>query len=260
MHLFISPHLDDAPLSCGGLIHQLTQRGEAVTMLTVMAGDAPSPLPQSELIDLIHTRWGVGDNPPIARRQEDECAAQVLGAAIVHEKRQDCIYRVSRDGAALYPTGAAIFADILPDDPLDLREYAPFQTSQTVTLYLPLAVGNHVDHQLVHRWAWGILSVREQYSSLESVKFYEDYPYISWETGETQRERQVKALSAEFSVKAEIVTLSEADTEAKLRAIACYTSQISSFYTDFPTLEQNVRQTMLRTGDGVYAERYWTVL
>jgi LmbE family N-acetylglucosaminyl deacetylase len=260
MQLFISPHLDDTALSCGGLIHQLTQGGESVTMLTVMAGDAPSPLPESELINLIHTRWDVGDNPPFARRQEDECAAQVLVATLVHEKWQDCIYRVGREGSALYTTGDSIFGDISPDDSLDLGEFAPFQTRQAVTLYVPLAVGNHVDHQFVHQWTWGILKAKERYPSLTAIKFYEDYPYISWETGEAQRERRVSALSAAFSVESEMVILSEANVDAKLRAIACYTSQISSFYTDFSTLEQNVRQTMLRTGEGVCAERYWSVL
>ena len=45
VHLFISPHLDDVVLSCGGYIHRLTTSGEKVVIVTVIAADVPAGRP-----------------------------------------------------------------------------------------------------------------------------------------------------------------------------------------------------------------------
>jgi len=57
MHLFLSPHLDDAVYSCGGTIHQLTSQGTPVQILTFMAGDPPTPLPDTPITRDLHRRW-----------------------------------------------------------------------------------------------------------------------------------------------------------------------------------------------------------
>jgi LmbE family N-acetylglucosaminyl deacetylase len=46
-HVFVSPHPDDAALSCGGLIASLRDRGEGVTIVSVFsrAGDLGSLTP-----------------------------------------------------------------------------------------------------------------------------------------------------------------------------------------------------------------------
>ena len=38
LHLFVSPHFDDAVLSCGATMHRLRRLGERVMVLTVCAG------------------------------------------------------------------------------------------------------------------------------------------------------------------------------------------------------------------------------
>ena len=45
VHLFISPHLDDVVLSCGGYIHRLTTSGEKVVIVTVITADVPAGRP-----------------------------------------------------------------------------------------------------------------------------------------------------------------------------------------------------------------------
>src|SRR5574339_421507 len=117
MHLFLSPHLDDAVLSCGGLIDQLVKRGERVLVRTFMAGDPPDPLPDTPVIRDLHARWAVGDNPVIARRREDREAVERLGAEAEYMDMRDCPYRLGKDGKALYPTNDDLFLDIHPDDP-----------------------------------------------------------------------------------------------------------------------------------------------
>ena len=37
-HVFVSPHPDDAALSCGGLIATLRAQGEPVALLTIFSG------------------------------------------------------------------------------------------------------------------------------------------------------------------------------------------------------------------------------
>jgi len=56
--VFLSPHLDDAVLSCGGFIFELIQKGERVEICTICAGDPP-PGELSPLAEMLHQRWGV---------------------------------------------------------------------------------------------------------------------------------------------------------------------------------------------------------
>jgi LmbE family N-acetylglucosaminyl deacetylase len=41
-HVFVSPHPDDAALSCGGLIASLRELGQSVTIITVYSGGSPT--------------------------------------------------------------------------------------------------------------------------------------------------------------------------------------------------------------------------
>jgi hypothetical protein len=63
--IYISPHLDDAALSAGGLIHEQTQAGLPVEIWTLMSGfplvDEVSPLAQVMLV-------GGGSHPNAPRR------------------------------------------------------------------------------------------------------------------------------------------------------------------------------------------------
>ncbi|NJL96195.1 MAG: hypothetical protein HC915_21930 [Anaerolineae bacterium] len=69
MHWFIAPHLDDAVLSCGGLIRQLVAQGVPVMVQTVMAGDPPERWPITALVAELHARWAAGEHPaPPPRR------------------------------------------------------------------------------------------------------------------------------------------------------------------------------------------------
>ena len=56
-HVFISPHPDDAALSCGGLIASLRELGQSVTILTIFSGGAVSA---GQLTDYQRTALGFG--------------------------------------------------------------------------------------------------------------------------------------------------------------------------------------------------------
>lgn len=66
-------------------------------------------------------------------------------------------------------------------------------------------------------------------------------------------------IAPDLRLEPEVVELGEADVQAKVEAIACYQSQMSSFWPNLQAMEQEVREMLVRTGNGVPAERYWRV-
>jgi LmbE family N-acetylglucosaminyl deacetylase len=253
-HLYISPHLDDAALSCGGRIWQQVQAGAQVTVVTVFAG-APAPeAPLSPFAQEMHARWGLAD-PVAARWQEDAAALALLGAEGVYWSYVDYIYRRALDGSFLCDGEEALFGEVHPAEDALIAELADrfrvLAREQCGTIYAPLAVGHHVDHQVVRRAVEG----------LAGVVYYEDYPYAA-RTG---------TLDAALGVEqwqAELVSLSQEALETKIAAIACYGSQLTSLdWADAAEMATAVRAFAVRafaerafagqTGGGAPAERYW---
>jgi len=270
-HLFVSPHLDDVALSCGGLITTLANRGEQVDVITLMSGDAPTPLPDSSLVEKIHERWDRGSNPMAARRDEDQQALVKLGARAFWHDWRDCIYRTDAQGNVLYQTDDDIFGDIHTDDPLLNRDVPLNDRSDVDQIYLPLGAGNHVDHQLVRaatlRWI-------ENDSRSVAIFFYEEYPYSS-EAGEVlrshsgQHERLQGANAIDrarstlrHELQPVVQEVSEAALKVKIDAIACYASQISTFWTDVDEMAARVRENAMHVGATAhlsFGERLWEI-
>lgn len=255
MHLFLSPHLDDAVLSCGGTIFQLTRQGAAVTILTIMAGDPPDPLPDTPIVRDLHQRWRAGESPVAVRRQEDMDAAKVLNATTNHRQYGDCVYRV-HGGVALYPSEESLFGDVHPEDSLpgSLAVEAAlfnFVFPNLKAIYAPLGVGHHVDHQIVRDWA---LMLYQRNPEIDTY-FYEEYPY----TRDLDAiEAAYAYLPADYEYAPILVELEKQDINAKIQAIACHRSQLSTFWKTKAELINDVRQSFY-IGDGNYGERYWQI-
>lgn len=251
-HLFLSPHYDDAVFSCGAAIHQLTRRGEAVVIVTVMGGEPPHPLPDSPFVRELHTRWKAGQNPVIIRRREDERAAQALGAHVSHMSYPDVIYRTV-GGQPLALRRDDLFGELTPGDPaLRLLETLPDHLEGVQTIYVPMGAGRHIDHQIVRDW--GLRLAR----ALPALRFcfYEEYPYIRDQAAVGQA---LEILSAQIDLRPQVIACDAAAVAAKIEAIACYTSQFSSFWPDRAALDREIRQIMKATGGGSYAERLYDV-
>ena len=56
---------------------------------------------------------------------------------------------------------------------------------------------------------------------------------------------------------AELIYLAEGDVCARVDAMACYESQLSSFWTSRQNLEESVRQFTSQVGQQAPAERIW---
>jgi LmbE family N-acetylglucosaminyl deacetylase len=148
--IYLSPHLDDVALSCGGQIFQKTRTGQRVLIVTITAGDPPQTA-VSNYAQSLHDRWDLVTDAVAARRAEDLVANKILGAETLHWSLPDCIYRSHPEtGAPLYLSDPDIFGDVHPAErPLvvDLSEQMAALPSHQ-QLYVPLTIGHHVDHQL----------------------------------------------------------------------------------------------------------------
>jgi LmbE family N-acetylglucosaminyl deacetylase len=240
--IYLSPHLDDVTLSCGGQVFKRTYVGETVLIVTVMAGDPPSAK-ISDFAQRLHNRWHLSLDATLKRRIEDQAACGLLGADYVHWPLPDCIYRKHpTSNLALYDSEEAIFGRVHPVE-MDLVQ----QLSKRITslpkhkaLLIPLGVGNHVDHQLTRLAA-------EQDRSQQSLIYYEDYPY-------TREEAALESILHPRNLwQSEVIRLSETDLAAKVHAIACYESQLGSFFHDEEDLAQQVKGHHDRIG----GERNW---
>lgn len=254
MHLFLSPHFDDAVLSCGSTIHHLVKSGARVTVRTVMGGK-PSKLPDSPFVRELHERWKQGDDPVEARWKEDETAISSLGAT---PKRMvvwtDCIYRTSRSGEALYTSETAIFGGIHPDDATSkwLPTVVLPPEDAVHFLYAPLGVGHHVDHQIVRNWA---LTLAKGNPWL-ALKFYEEYPYTEDQQAVIRALPYFDGLEPPLKLKREVMPVTEADTTAKINAIRCYQSQLSTWWKTDEAMETALWQATKTTG----GEAFWSIV
>lgn len=258
--LFLSPHFDDAVLSAGGTISQWVHRGEKVLIRTVMGGvPNPDALPDTPLVRELHARWAAGANPVVQRIVEDENAIHSLGAQTDRMSAwDDCIYRRSSARQPLYATGDDLFGPIHPEDRagrlLPLVPLPPFEIYRTI--YAPLGVGNHVDHQIVRNW--GLELARSM--PWVALKFYEEYPYTEQEGA---LERAFETLAGQVPhvhLTPELVMLNEAEIAAKVTAISHYVSQISSFWPSLEAMAAAVRASLFRTGHGSPVERFWRMV
>ncbi|MCB0212131.1 MAG: PIG-L family deacetylase [Anaerolineae bacterium] len=264
-HVYLSPHIDDVSLSCGGAIYHQQQAGEAVLTVTVFAAQ-PNLKSFSAYVDWMHGIWGNLDEVVATRLAEDQASMAVLGCDAQYLPFLDCIYRGEPEADVWYYTSnEELFGRLHPDD-LPLNE-AIAETvidlnpdpTETV-IYAPLAIGHHVDHQLVHQAARHLLSKGYH------VAFYEDYPYADPEYPYSSHSADnlypleaALADSADLRLTPQLQFLTEADLQAKVASIRAYSSQMAMLFENETLVEKYVRAYTLRVGKGESAERVWTV-
>jgi LmbE family N-acetylglucosaminyl deacetylase len=219
--VFVSPHLDDAVLSCACGICRLVAGGTAVTVCTVCTADPPPEEPLSTLARRNHAAWGLGDAPFERRRREDAAALAGLGARPLHLGFNDAIYRRGAAAEPLYdrPVGVPILAE-------DRRAFLPAlrdalaEALDAELVFCPAGVGGHVDHLLV----------REAVEALcDPVRlvYYEEFPYSA-------RDGAQGWAGAALTPTAE-------ELEARAKALASYRSQLRGL---FPTRAERLLEIL----------------
>ena len=240
--LFLSPHFDDAVLSCGGQIYEQTARGERVLIVTVAAGEPKTDV-RSSFADYQHFVWGLSAEEAVAvRRAEDARACARVGAELLTWSLPDAIYRLEPEsGEPLYSSNETLFGPLSPAEaPLVAGLAEQMRALPEVDcVFAPLGVGNHVDHQLVRAAAE---------RAFAAVRYYEDYPYVQWQP--TSLEAILQPPEAWEPV---VFPLSEAAIKARIEAIAAYQSQLGMLFSGEETMARLVREQVAATG----GERHW---
>jgi LmbE family N-acetylglucosaminyl deacetylase len=224
--IYISPHFDDAVLSCGGLIWEQTHTGIPVEIWTICAGDPP-PGPISPFAQAMHDEWQTGNGPETValRRIEDQKSCRRVGAQAVHLSVPDCIYRRTGTGSLLYPDG--IFGGLNPRDTAVVEEIVGLVSARLQrydVLVCPMTIGQHVDH----------LNVRAAMERLgRPLWYYADIPYLF------RKPEQLPEASAGLSARN--FYISAEGLQAWQESIAAHQSQIPFLFEDDADMRQKIR-------------------
>ena len=251
----VSPHLDDAVLSLGGMISREVARGRKVEVVSCFTSGPP--------VDTIAPSHRIFGDYAI-RRAEDERAMAVLGARYrwldLHERiwRQPALPQ-----SGVFPTHVFRTPEKMDDfaELKSIRAAISEMLDAGATIYAPLAVGHHVDHVEV-----ALAALREVLGrgAFDRILFYED-PYAlgracrkqhfvakrrmwrwfgapAWASPRVGALLRLVALVAkgpkleEYLPEADRLDwqctaheLSATDEDKKLAAIAEYTSQVRAF-------------------------------
>ena len=242
--IYFSPHLDDVALSCGGLVWEQCHAGNPARIWTICAGDPP-PGPLSPFAESLHDRWQLGREAVESRRLEDIASCAELGASYWHFLVPDCIYRLgNRSNEALYTSEASLFGQVHPQEAAlidrlsgELGAILPDQA----TLVCPLALGGHVDHILTRSVVEKLLDSKPDKASWD-LWYYADYPYARDELQAlTNMQRSLAWNMQSNSVTVDCLLAWE-------RAVAAYTSQISTFWPHLEAMKANLRSFSSQAG------------
>jgi LmbE family N-acetylglucosaminyl deacetylase len=231
------------------------------------------PLAGQPLMDELSTQGAVAteevvdsavEGDPMARRRlEDETFAAFAEGSIVFLDLPDAVFRGYANDEELLNTPR-------PDDraPYELlrREIARLEPQK---LYLPLGIGNHVDHQLcrdvgVRLLAEGRRWVMPGPDYAGIVTFYEDFPYAWWNDFNRLDDLPAAALQdlpPDVALAPDYADIGD-QLERKITGITIYESQIERLFTSPKEMARQVRaqarKTALLGGWGGSAERYWS--
>jgi LmbE family N-acetylglucosaminyl deacetylase len=196
--LALSPHLDDAAFSCGGLLASLAQDGWRVVMATLFTGSVADPQGFALACQLDKGLAAEIDYMAL-RRDEDVRAAAALGIAPpVHLPFREAPHRG-------YGSAPELFSDTRADDGI-AADLAPVLTGLIAAekpdlVLAPQAIGGHVDHVQAVR-ALRSLDVAAP------ILWWRDFPY-------TVREATPKEpLAGLFATLAEARMRLDPDTQA----------------------------------------------
>ncbi|HUB05375.1 MAG TPA: PIG-L family deacetylase [Myxococcales bacterium] len=169
--LVVSPHLDDAVLSVPVRLRRRASTGDRVILATVFSEGADGA----------------------RRRREDHAAARRLGVEPMHLGLPDAPERRGLPRSAR----ALLRATTEPDVPnvAGLLQ-ALVHAVKPTEIWLPLGVGEHVDHRVVH--AAGL-------SLAPSLAFYEDRPYANVRHSTAARLRRLGVVSVHRPPTSELV-------------------------------------------------------
>jgi LmbE family N-acetylglucosaminyl deacetylase len=196
------------------------------------------------------------------RRIEDERYAYFAEASIIFLDLPDAVFRGYASDEELLAMPRA--DDIAPFELLR-REIVRLEPQ---TLYLPLGIGGHVDHQLVREAGMRLLDEPRDWVMpgpdwAGRIVFYEDFPYAWWERFRHISDfppDQLASLPPDISLVPSYADITD-QLERKITGIRIYESQTARLFGDVREMAATVRRSGRAVAElgGVSgtAERYW---
>jgi LmbE family N-acetylglucosaminyl deacetylase len=169
----ISPHLDDAVLSCADHIRCWRDRGHCVEVATLFTDFGTTP-PSDFMAPFIRKQgFKTVSEYADARRLEDSQAMAMLGVSYRHAGLCDAGFRC-HGATPIYKDYRALTSGIISPDQVSVLEKAQTQLqelAQPDVAIAPLGIGGHVDHVIAReacRTVWG---------GPNTIGYYADFPY-----------------------------------------------------------------------------------
>jgi LmbE family N-acetylglucosaminyl deacetylase len=249
--VILSPHLDDAALSCGALLHALRER---VSTLVVSISCSTSRRPASDGSRKIERRHG--QVSARTRRAEDIAAMHSVNAYFVHLSFADGIYRRSPlTGKLIYRNARERWVLPRVDDMAHIEElYLVLRRLcldlGRILLLSPMGVGHHVDHQIAAQVALRLAAT----AAGAELLFYEDFPYVADpRVGRGDQDDPLQALARLRLAPARRFALPVA-VDAKMALLRHYASQIPALFGNDDGMRERIAGHQNRT---LPSEFYW---
>ena len=251
----MSPHYDDIALSAGGTAAQIRAMGGTPEVAIVFGAEPPPDHVFTQFAADMHEGWGMAAGEVIAsRRAEEAAAAAVLGTVPSFLPFHDAIYRGER-----YLGDPDLFGEVRADEATLASELVAAMhlddaKKDSTRVYLPLAIGWHVDHQVAFQ-----AGVELDRAGWE-VWFYEDLPY-ALKPGITAD--RIERVGTPIEVAALVPV--EETWPAKIDAIMAYPSQLATIFnyvgagSSRAEIESLLRGYAEEVGGGVPVERFWRI-
>ncbi|OGK09704.1 hypothetical protein A2767_07625 [Candidatus Roizmanbacteria bacterium RIFCSPHIGHO2_01_FULL_35_10] len=184
--VFISPHLDDAILSCGGLISSLRDK---INMEVVSVFTRPGVRPETKFVRRFITSCGYKNSELLFadRLGEDRVLFKKLGVsfkylsfidAVWRKKRinkvlADLLGRINPEFIHIYPKDQDVFSGtISSSDKITLilveKKILEAIKDDNIVVFLPIGTGLHVDHIIIREICR---------KNFKKVIYWSDFPY-----------------------------------------------------------------------------------
>src|SRR5687768_4959323 len=198
------------------------------------------------------------------RKAEEERYAYLVEGSVIFLDLPDAAHRG-------YEGDDELLGDVRPDDapPYEVLRQEILRLEPQM-VYLPLGVGNHVDHQLCREVGLSLLAEGRRWvmpgpSFIGRLSFYEDFPYAWWSdfAGPTDGARLRLDLPTGVGLEAQYSDITDV-MERKAAGMSLYASQLPRlFETEQQMLDDLAgyhARTALAGGMNGYAERYWATV
>lgn len=248
--IVISPHLDDAVLSLFGYIYSSKEKKKLI--LNIFSGVPSEVINLSDLAKTIIQQDLNISKPDLidainyykCRLNEDR---EVMDNYKFDYYNMGLLDAIFRGNPPFYPKEESLFKAINSLDEILITKISKFikrNFTKKCKMIFPLAIGNHVDHQIVYEVGKNLS--KEGYNCF----FYEDFPYSSYDN------EQIINYPCKNPIYIDLSKI----LDKKVEAISRYESQIQGLFGNKENISLTLNQYFKKNNNLNYAfERIWSI-